>query len=161
MAVRGSLSMMARPCISSRIWAVSRSAAWLSQDCAVPVPKQLPFDRACLIGCGVMTGFGAATNIAKAEPGSSVAVIGCGAVGLSAIQGARHAGAARIIAVDRAPDKLDMARAVGATHVLFADDTLIAAMHELTDQHGADVVIESAGNRNSLKTSIELVRPGG
>ncbi len=127
----------------------------VSQDCAVPVLKQLPFDRACLIDCGVMTGFGAATNIAKVEPGSSVAVIGCGAVGLSAIQGAKHAGAVRIVAGDRAPDKLDMARAVGATHALFA------AMQDVTDKRGADVVIESAGNRNSLKTSIELVRPGG
>jgi S-(hydroxymethyl)glutathione dehydrogenase / alcohol dehydrogenase len=88
-------------------------------------------------------------------------VIGCGAVGLSAIQGARHAGAARIIAVDRAKDKLAMAHAVGATHTLIADDALIASHAELSSQRGADTVIESAGNRGSLRTSVELVRPGG
>jgi S-(hydroxymethyl)glutathione dehydrogenase / alcohol dehydrogenase len=133
----------------------------VSQECAVPIPKAMPFDRACLIGCGVMTGFGAATHIAKVERGSTVAVIGCGAVGLSAIQGARHAGAARIVAVDRARDKLAMARAVGATHTLIADDTLIAAMADLSAGRGADTVIESAGNHGSLRTSVELVRPGG
>jgi S-(hydroxymethyl)glutathione dehydrogenase / alcohol dehydrogenase len=133
----------------------------VSQDCAVPVPKAMPFDRACLIGCGVMTGFGAATHIARVERGSAVTVIGCGAVGLSAIQGARHAGAAHIVAVDRAHDKLAMARAVGATHTLVADDTLAAAHAELTSGRGADTVIESAGNRGSLRESVELVRPGG
>ncbi|BAN26759.1 Zn-dependent alcohol dehydrogenase [Caballeronia insecticola] len=133
----------------------------VSEDCAIPVPKAMPFDRACLVGCGVMTGFGAATNIALVEPGSTVTVIGCGAVGLSAIQGARHAGAARIIAVDRAREKLDMARALGATHALVADDTLVAAQAELTSGRGADVVIESAGNRQALRASVELARPGG
>ncbi|MDR5837308.1 Zn-dependent alcohol dehydrogenase [Caballeronia sp. LZ034LL] len=133
----------------------------VSEDCAVPVPAAMPFDRACLIGCGVMTGFGAATNIAKVEPGSTVAVIGCGAVGLSAIQGARHAGAARIVAIDRAPDRLETARALGASHALCADESLVAAVADLTSGRGADCVIESAGNRPALRASVEIVRPGG
>jgi len=133
----------------------------VSQECAVPVPKAMPFDRACLIGCGVMTGFGAATHIAKIERGSTAAVIGCGAVGLSAIQGAKHAGASRIVAIDRAHDKLDRARAMGATHTLLADESLVAALAELTGGRGADYVIESAGNRQALRTSVEVARPGG
>ncbi|AQH03121.1 alcohol dehydrogenase [Burkholderia sp. KK1] len=133
----------------------------VSQACAVPVPAAMPFDRACLIGCGVMTGFGAATNVAKVERGSTVAVIGCGAVGLSAIQGARHAGASRIVAIDRAPERLEMARAVGASHTLLADDSLVAALADLTGGRGADCVIESAGNRHALKASVEIARPGG
>jgi S-(hydroxymethyl)glutathione dehydrogenase / alcohol dehydrogenase len=133
----------------------------VSEDCAVPIAKAMPFDRACLIGCGVMTGFGAATHIAQVEAGSTVAVIGCGAVGLSAIQGALHAGAAQVVAIDRALTKLDMARAIGATHTLFADDSLLHELGRLTHGRGADTVIESAGNRQSLRTSVEAVRPGG
>ncbi|MDR5773853.1 MULTISPECIES: Zn-dependent alcohol dehydrogenase [unclassified Caballeronia] len=132
----------------------------VSEECAVKVPHEMPFDRACLIGCGVMTGVGAALNVAKVEPGSTVTVIGCGAVGLSAVQGARLAGAARIIAVDRSSDKLDLARAVGATHALSADDNLAAAHADLTQGRGADYVFEAAGNRASLRTSVELARPG-
>ncbi|HEV2188877.1 MAG TPA: alcohol dehydrogenase catalytic domain-containing protein, partial [Stellaceae bacterium] len=76
---------------------------------AIVVPKELPFDRACLIGCGVMTGVGAALNVASVEHGSTVMVIGCGAVGLSAVQGARLAGAGEIIAVDLDDTKLALA----------------------------------------------------
>jgi S-(hydroxymethyl)glutathione dehydrogenase/alcohol dehydrogenase len=133
----------------------------VSQECAVPIPEAMPFDRACLIGCGVMTGFGAAVQIAKVERGSTVAVIGCGAVGLSAIQGAKHAGASHIIAIDRASSKFEMARAMGATHTLAADDALVASVADLTGGRGADYVIESAGNRHSLRTSVEITRPGG
>src|SRR5438445_62648 len=82
---------------------------------AIVVPKELPFDRACLLGCGVMTGVGAALNIAKIAYGDTVMVIGCGAVGLSAVQGARLAGAGAIIAVDLDDKKLALAERVGAT----------------------------------------------
>src|SRR5579883_2534109 len=87
---------------------------------AVRVPAAIPFDRACLIGCGVMTGVGAATRIARLEYGASALVIGCGAVGLSAVQGARLAGAERIIAVDLDRRKLDLALKLGATDVVDA-----------------------------------------
>src|SRR5712671_5282489 len=83
---------------------------------AIVVPKDLPFDRACLIGCGVMTGVGAALNIATIFYGDTVMVIGCGAVGLAAVQGARLAGAGAIIAVDIDPAKLVLAARMGASH---------------------------------------------
>src|SRR5437660_7331182 len=82
---------------------------------AIIVSDELPFDRACLIGCGVMTGVGAALNIAAIGYGDTVMVIGCGAVGLAAVQGARLAGAGEIIAVDLDPGKLALAERVGAT----------------------------------------------
>src|SRR5207302_3033026 len=82
---------------------------------AIPMPKELPFDRACLIGCGVMTGVGAALNVAEIAYGDTLMVIGCGAVGLSAVQGARLAGAGQIIAVDLDDAKLALAERVGAT----------------------------------------------
>src|SRR5690349_2034792 len=82
---------------------------------AIVVPRELPFDRGCLIGCGVMTGVGAGLNIARIAYGDTVMVIGCGAVGLSAVQGARLAGASEIIAVDLDEQKLALAERVGAT----------------------------------------------
>ncbi len=138
------------------------------QYCVVPehqaivVSKEIPFDRACLIGCGVMTGVGAALNIARVEKGATVLVIGCGAVGLSAVQGARMAKAKRIIAADFAPAKRKLALTLGATEVIDpAAQDLIAAIMELTHGRGVDVVLESAGNPVSFRASTEAVRPGG
>ncbi|WP_247493570.1 zinc-binding dehydrogenase [Bradyrhizobium sp. 142] len=133
----------------------------VDQRCAVKVPREIPFNRACLIGCGVMTGFGAAIHIARVEDGATVTVIGCGAVGLSAVQGARLAGASRVIAVDRRRDKLNIAAIVGATHTLLADDSLSACHSKLTHGRGSDCVIEAAGNRTAFRASVEMVRPGG
>jgi S-(hydroxymethyl)glutathione dehydrogenase / alcohol dehydrogenase len=90
---------------------------------AIPVPKDIPFDRACLIGCGVMTGVGAALNLGAIARGDTVMVIGCGAVGLSAVQGSRLAGAGAIIAVDLDPAKLVLALQLGATHAVHAVTT--------------------------------------
>jgi S-(hydroxymethyl)glutathione dehydrogenase/alcohol dehydrogenase len=135
--------------------------AVVTESCAVKVPKEIPFDVACLIGCGVMTGVGAALNIAKVEAGSSASIIGCGAVGLSAIQGCKLAGAEKIIAIDRDPAKLEMARAFGATHTLIAGDGLIAEHAALTSGRGADYVFEAAGNQAGFRASVEIVRPGG
>ncbi|HWA13639.1 MAG TPA: Zn-dependent alcohol dehydrogenase [Burkholderiales bacterium] len=129
---------------------------------AIPVPKELPFDRACIIGCGVMTGVGAAVRKAKVAAGESVAVIGCGAVGLNAIQGAKLVDAGRIIAVDVGPAKLERARLFGATDVV--DGAAAGAVEQvkaLTGGRGADCVIEAAGNRNTFRLSVEMVRPGG
>ncbi|WP_231586588.1 Zn-dependent alcohol dehydrogenase [Cupriavidus basilensis] len=133
----------------------------VSEDCAIPVSRDIPFARACLIGCGVMTGYGAVAHVAQVEPGATVTVIGCGAVGLSAVQGARMAGAARIIAIDRQPQRLEVARKLGATHALVADDTLGALHLELTEGRGADHVFEAAGNPAGFRASVDLVRPGG
>ena len=86
----------------------------MPQSGAIRVPKEIPFDRACLIGCGVMTGVGAAVRLAPVEAGASVAVIGCGAVGLNALQGARLAGAGTVIAIDRAKGRQNLSRACSA-----------------------------------------------
>ena len=133
----------------------------VTDACAVKISREIPFDLACLIGCGVMTGVGAALNIAKVESGSSATVIGCGAVGLSAIQGARLACAETIIAIDRDPAKLTTARIFGATHTLLVGDALISEHAALTSGRGADYVFEAAGNQAGFRTSMELVRPGG
>ena len=129
---------------------------------AVKVPAAIPFDRACLIGCGVMTGFGAATRVAKIAFGASALVIGCGAVGLSAVQGARLSCAERIIAVDLDDKKLALARRLGATDTLNAGaDDLLGAIRALTGGRGADHVFEAAGNERAFRLSAEAVRPGG
>jgi S-(hydroxymethyl)glutathione dehydrogenase / alcohol dehydrogenase len=129
---------------------------------AIVVPKEIPFDRACLIGCGVMTGVGAALNLGAIAHGDTVMVIGCGAVGLAAVQGARLAGAGKIIAVDVTPAKLTLAAKMGATQGIDAskEDAVAIAKRE-TSGRGADVVIESAGSPAAFRTSTEAVRPGG
>jgi S-(hydroxymethyl)glutathione dehydrogenase/alcohol dehydrogenase len=133
----------------------------VSEDSVVPITKDMPLDRACLIGCGVMTGVGAVINVAKVEAGSCVSVIGCGAVGLSVIQGARMSNAERIIAIERDADKLELARALGATHTLLADESLLEMSIKCTHGRGADYVFEAAGNPRAFQASLDLVRPGG
>jgi S-(hydroxymethyl)glutathione dehydrogenase/alcohol dehydrogenase len=129
---------------------------------AVCVPNEVALDRACLIGCGVMTGFGAATHIAPVRWSSAVVVIGCGAIGLSAIQGARLAGAGSILAVDLDDRKLEVARAVGATHLCNAErEDPVAAAKAISQGRGADHVFEAAGNERAFRTSVETLRPGG
>jgi S-(hydroxymethyl)glutathione dehydrogenase/alcohol dehydrogenase len=134
----------------------------VSDQQAIPVPKEIPFDRACLIGCGVMTGVGAALNLGAIAHGDTVMVIGCGAVGLSAVQGARLAGAGAIIAVDIDPAKLDLAQRLGATHgVNASSDDAVAAGKSETSGRGVDVVIEAAGSAAAFRITTEAVRPGG
>jgi len=113
---------------------------------ACVIDKSIPLDKAALVGCGVMTGVGAAINTAKVTPGSSVAVFGCGGVGLSIIQGARLAGAAKIIAVDVADKKLEMARHFGATHTVNgAKESSVMKCKELTGGQGPDFTFEAVG----------------
>jgi S-(hydroxymethyl)glutathione dehydrogenase/alcohol dehydrogenase len=129
---------------------------------AIVVPKEMPFDCACLIGCGVMTGVGAALNVATIEYGSTVLVIGCGAVGLSAVQGARLAGAGAIIAVDLDDAKLELAARLGAAAGLNAGrDDVVGAIKARTGGRGADTVLEAAGSPAGFALSAEAVRPGG
>lgn len=129
---------------------------------AVRVPNEIALDRACLIGCGVMTGFGAATRIAPVGWGSAVVVFGCGAIGLSAIQGAHLAGAGSILAVDLDDRKLEVAQALGATHVCNAErEDPVAAAKTISQGRGADYVFEAAGNERAFRASVETVRPGG
>ena len=136
--------------------------AIVTDTCAIALPADMPFDRACLIGCGVMTGVGAAINIARLGYGDSVMVIGCGAVGLSAIQGARLAGATTILAVDRNRERLALAQQVGATHVAAVpDEDALATGRKLTGGRGVDCVLESAGNAAAFRLSAEACRTGG
>lgn len=129
---------------------------------AIVVPRDMPFDRACLIGCGVMTGVGAGLNLGAIAHGDTVMVIGCGAVGLAAVQGARLAGAGAIIAVDLNPAKLTLAASMGATHMVDASkDDPVAAAKAVTNGRGADVVLESAGSPAAFRLTAEAVRPGG
>ncbi|MGY3614749.1 Zn-dependent alcohol dehydrogenase [Bradyrhizobium sp. USDA 10063] len=129
---------------------------------AIVVPRELPFDQACLIGCGVMTGVGAALNVASIHYGDSAMVIGCGAVGLAAVQGARMAGAGVVIAVDLDDKKLDLARHLGATHAInAAREDVIDLSRQLTGGRGVDVVLESAGSARAFRMTSEVVRPGG
>jgi S-(hydroxymethyl)glutathione dehydrogenase/alcohol dehydrogenase len=130
---------------------------------AIPVPDGCPPEVAALIGCCVTTGVGAATKTADVQPGSSVVVIGLGGVGLSCVMGAALAGAGQIVAVDRVPAKLDLARAVGATDGLLAgpDATAtLAAIRELT-AGGPDTCFEAIGLPATIETAIACLPTGG
>src|ERR1700737_2428156 len=110
------------------------------------VPDELPLKLVALLGCGVLTGFGAAVNTAAIQPGDSVAVIGCGGVGLNVIQGARVSGAGEIIAVDRVPLKLEMAKQFGATRMISAvDGDPVASVFDATSGQGVDHAFEVIG----------------
>ena len=118
---------------------------------AVPVPREIPPAQACLIGCGVMTGIGAALYTAGVRPGSTVAVFGSGAVGTSVIQGARLARAGRIIAVDIAKNKLEWARTFGATDLVDATEgDPVEQIKELTGGLGVDYAFEAVGRPETM-----------
>ncbi len=128
--------------------------------CAVPIPDDVPFEVAALIGCGVTTGLGAAINTANVEAGSSVAVIGCGGVGISTIQGARVQGAAQIIAVDPVASRREAALRFGATEAV-APDELADAKQRITGGEGFDYVFEVVGKSATARTAYENTRRGG
>lgn len=133
----------------------------LHENALVKIREDMPLDRAALIGCGVMTGVGAVLNTAKVEPGSSVAVFGCGGVGLAAIQGARIAGAGKIIAVDMVEAKLKTARDLGATHVVDASSgDPVEAIREITGG-GAEYTFEAIGNKRAAEQAFEALGNGG
>ncbi len=128
---------------------------------ALKVPDELDPIEGCLLGCGVMTGVAAVTGLANVRPGDSVAIFGCGGVGLSAIQGARLVGADPIIAVDLLPEKRKMAKQLGATHVVDARAVdPIEAIRDLT-QGGADFTFEASGNPLVAEQSVLSARTGG
>ncbi|MFE0102243.1 Zn-dependent alcohol dehydrogenase [Streptomyces sp. NPDC059009] len=128
--------------------------------CAVPIPEDVPFDIAALIGCGVTTGLGAAINTADVRAGSSVAVIGCGGVGISAIQGARLKGAAQIVAVDPVESRREAALRFGASEAV-APDALDDAKQRITGGEGFDYVFEVVGKSATARTAYEKTRRGG
>lgn len=129
---------------------------------AVRIADEMPFDVACIIGCGVMTGIGAAVRKARIEAGASVLVIGCGAVGLNVIQGAKLAGAGRIVAADVSAERRTRATEFGATDVVDAGAAdVLDAIRAMTAGRGADTVFEAAGHKAALRLSVEAVRPAG
>jgi S-(hydroxymethyl)glutathione dehydrogenase/alcohol dehydrogenase len=131
------------------------------ENAVVKITKDMPLDRAALIGCGVTTGVGAVFNTAKVPAGASVAVIGCGGVGLSAIQGAHIAGAARIVAVDKLASKLELATRFGAT------DTVDASQGDPVEQvkqrtgGGVEYAFEAIGLKQTAEQAFAMLRNGG
>lgn len=127
-----------------------------------PLPEDIPMDAASLLSCGVITGVGAVVNTAQLRPGQNAVVIGAGGVGLNAIQGARIAGAARIIAVDMSAEKLEAAREFGATDgVLASDEAPWAAVQALTQGRGADAVFVTVGAIPAYDSAPRYLAPGG
>jgi S-(hydroxymethyl)glutathione dehydrogenase/alcohol dehydrogenase len=134
----------------------------LPATAVVPVDESLPLDLAALLGCGVTTGVGAVMRTAAVRPGESVLVIGCGGVGLAAIQGARLAGAARIIAADRVAAQLPAAVANGATDTVDASEVdLATAVRDLTGGAGVDHGIEVVGKPATMRAAYDATRRGG
>ncbi|NUL83571.1 MAG: Zn-dependent alcohol dehydrogenase [Armatimonadetes bacterium] len=129
---------------------------------AIKMPKDIPLDKACLIACGVITGVGAALNTAPVWAGAKVAVIGCGGVGLSVIQGARLAHASQIIGIDLNPVKLDWAKQFGATHTVNASETdPVAKARELTGGDGVDFAFEAVGLPQCIDQGVRMLAYGG
>ena len=129
---------------------------------AVKIPDDVDMKVAALIGCGVLTGTGAAMNTADIKKGDTVAVVGCGGVGLNVIQGARIKGAGEIIAIDMNETKLQMAKEFGATATVNASQTNpVSAVMDMTAQRGADVAFEVIGLGETIDQTITMVRRGG
>ncbi|CAN5272649.1 Zn-dependent alcohol dehydrogenase [soil metagenome] len=131
------------------------------EHACVAIRKDMPFDRAALIGCSVMTGVGAVIHTSSVRPGETVAVIGCGGVGLATINGAAMAGAGRIIAIDRVPHKLALAKLFGATDVIDANDgDAVKQVQELTGG-GVHHSFEAIGLKATAEQSFKMLRRGG
>jgi S-(hydroxymethyl)glutathione dehydrogenase/alcohol dehydrogenase len=127
----------------------------------VPLPDDVPLEESALLGCAILTGVGAARNAARIQPGDTVLVIGLGGVGLSAVMGARLAGADRILAVDVSDSKESLARTAGATDFLVASPDLAQQVRGLTDGRGADRALECVGSATTIRQAWTAVRRGG
>jgi Zn-dependent alcohol dehydrogenase len=138
-------------------WAEEMVVPW---QAVIPVDDDVPFEYAALLGCGIPTGVGAVINTARVTPGASVAVVGCGGVGLAAIQGARLAGAAVILAVDPQPRKHATALRLGATRAVTPDEAE-AARQDLTGGAGFDYAFEVVGRAATIRSAWMLARRGG
>ena len=128
----------------------------------VPIRKDAPLDVICLVSCGVMTGAGSVMNRAKVTPGSSVAVFGCGGIGLNAIQMASIMGASKVIAVDVFDQKLEWSKEFGATHLVnSSQEDPVARIHEICGRGGADYAIEAVGIQKTMEQAVEAIHRGG
>lgn len=130
-------------------------------EACVPIHEDVPLKAASLIGCAVTTGVGATFSTVQVRPGDTVAVYGCGGVGLNVLQGAALCGAKTIVAVDRLPAKLDTARRFGATHTVPAGEEPLQTILSVTNGRGADYVFEAVGNPVVQEAALAAVRPGG
>ncbi|MEU9230207.1 Zn-dependent alcohol dehydrogenase [Streptomyces massasporeus] len=133
----------------------------VSASCVLPVPDGVPLTDAALLGCAVLTGYGAVHHSARVRAGETVAVFGVGGVGLSALQAARIAGASKIVAVDVSAEKEELARAAGATDYVVASDTTAREIRGLTGKQGVDVAVECAGRAVSIRAAWDSTRRGG
>lgn len=140
--------------------------ALVRHEAVTRIPDDVPFAVAAISGCGVMTGFGSVVNVARVQPGESVAILGCGGVGLNIVQGARISGAQPIIAIDANETALARARDLGATDTILARDAmdvdaLAGAVQQLTDGRGADYAFEATSRPALAFVPLRLVRDGG
>ncbi|MFB8759979.1 Zn-dependent alcohol dehydrogenase [Streptomyces nigra] len=130
-------------------------------NCVLPLPDGVPLTDAALLGCAVLTGYGAVHHAARVRAGESVAVFGVGGVGLAALQSARIAGAGRIVAVDVSPAKEELARAAGATDYVVASDNTAREIRGLTGRQGVDVAVECVGRAATIRAAWDSTRRGG
>ncbi|MEU2562729.1 Zn-dependent alcohol dehydrogenase [Streptomyces longispororuber] len=133
----------------------------VAADCVLPAPDGVPLTDAALLGCAVLTGYGAVHHAARVREGETVAVLGAGGVGLAALQAARIAGAAQVVAVDVSPEKEHLARAAGATDYVVASATTARDVRARTGGHGVDVAVECVGRAVTIRTAWESTRRGG
>lgn len=133
----------------------------VAANCVLPAPDGIPLTDAALLGCAVLTGYGAVHHSARVREGETVAVYGVGGVGLATLQAACIAGASKIIAVDVSPEKEALARAAGATDYVVASETTAREIRGLTDKQGVDVAVECVGRAVTIRTAWESTRRGG
>ncbi|MFF9124666.1 Zn-dependent alcohol dehydrogenase [Streptomyces sp. NPDC014889] len=133
----------------------------VAASCVLPLPDGVPVTDAALLGCAVLTGYGAVHHAAKVRPGETVAVFGVGGVGLATLQAARIAGAERIVAVDVSPEKEELARRAGATDFLPATADIPREIRALTGKQGVDAAVECVGRAVTIRAAWESTRRGG
>ncbi|MEU9862385.1 Zn-dependent alcohol dehydrogenase [Streptomyces sp. NPDC047971] len=133
----------------------------VAANCVLPVPDGVPLTDAALLGCAVLTGWGAIHHSARVREGESVVVFGVGGVGLATLQAARIAGASTVVAVDVSPEKEALARAAGATEYVVASETTAKEVRKLTGGHGADVAVECVGRATTIRAAWDSTRRGG
>ncbi|RFC76024.1 Zn-dependent alcohol dehydrogenase [Streptomyces sp. AcE210] len=133
----------------------------VAANTVLPVPDGVPLTDAALLGCAVLTGYGAIHHSARVEEGETVAVYGVGGVGLATIQSARIAGASKIIAVDVSPEKEELARRAGATDYVVASENTAREIRALTGKQGVDVAVECVGRAVTIRTAWDSTRRGG
>jgi len=136
--------------------------AVISENRLVPITKEMPLKESAILGCAIPTGAGIVLNTAHVQPGQSVAVFGCGGIGLSVILAAKMVGAVMIIAIDIREQKLTQAKKIGATHIIDASrQTVFDTIHSITGGQGVDFAIEAAGNRLTMEAAFKSVKDKG